>query len=91
MSLVEYLGWKIYGKISPNSVEIGFFSFQGLRGILENCLGAFLFALISIGLALILPSFRKNWKSNIHRPAWVGVILFCLALLAATSWGVFST
>ena len=91
MSLVEYLGWLIYEKISSNSAESGFFSIPGLMGILENCIGALVFALICIGLACIIPSFRANWKAYIHRPAWVGVLFFSIALLSATLWGYFST
>ncbi|QYH39549.1 MULTISPECIES: hypothetical protein [unclassified Algoriphagus] len=91
MSLVEYLGWRIVRKYSGESAEHGFFSVQGLIGILENCIGAFVFGLIFVGLAFIIPSFRNNWKHRYHQPAWVGVLFFCIILLIVTVWGFFSS
>lgn len=91
MSLVEYLGWIIVEKYSEESAEHGFFSVQGLIGIFENCIGAFVFGLIFVGLAFIIPSFRNNWKHRYHQPAWVGVLFFCIILLIVTVWGFFSS
>jgi hypothetical protein len=91
MSLVEYLGWIIVEKYSEESAEHGFFSVQGLIGILENCIGAYVFGLIFVGLAFIIPSFRNNWEQRFHQPAWAGILFFCISLLIVTVWGFFST
>ena len=88
--IIEYLGWVLASNYSIQGEKAVFLSLQTLGSIFQNTIGAILFSVPFIAFAFFFPSFRKNWKSKIHIPIWIGVLLFCTILILLTIWGILS-
>jgi hypothetical protein len=83
-------GWMIVDKMEGMDSFPGYVSLEFWRGVIQMIV-LFLFsgALFSLA-AFVFPSYRKNWRSRIHKPMWLGVVISGLFMTAMVVIGYYA-
>ncbi len=85
--LIEYFGWKMIGHIDGENSFPGFLSLSVIKSIFMNTLGSWIFGLILLAVTALFPAFRRNIRTSVHKPLFVGITLFYLYMAVLITIG----